>query len=286
MFTGLVITPWLIRWLGEERYGASRVLFEYAGYLTLLDLGLGGALSPLLTRALAARDDRALRGVMAAGLRLYALVATVVLLVGFAALPWLPRLVPVRPALYGDLRWAWAFTVLGYAAPGPGAVPRPGGLRAEGLRQQRPAQPPGPGRGVPEPAPGLPRPGHQGAIAGDQPGRRPGRPDPGRDHPATPPRLPPGPPRPARPRGLRLAAEAQRADPHGQRRRPDQPAERQHRRRPDPRPGAGDDPVRDPAPGHASSRGSSTASATPRGPRWPTCTPGASTRSSTAASSS
>ena len=113
-FTGLLITPWLIWWLGEERYGASRVLFEYAGYLALLDLGLGGALSPLLSRALARRDAGALQGVMAAGIRLYAIITAAVLVVGFAFLPWLPFMVRVQPALHGDLRWAWAFTVLGY----------------------------------------------------------------------------------------------------------------------------------------------------------------------------
>jgi Na+-driven multidrug efflux pump len=113
-FTGLFFAPWVIEWLGEERYGATRVLFEYAAYLSLLDLGLGGALLPLLSRALAGRDARALQDVMAAGLRLYAIVTAVVLVVGFSALPWLPRLIRVQPSLHGDLRWAWTLTILSY----------------------------------------------------------------------------------------------------------------------------------------------------------------------------
>ena len=47
--TGLFATPWLIRWLGEG-VRRVRVLVEYAGYLAMLDLGLGRALrrcSPL-----------------------------------------------------------------------------------------------------------------------------------------------------------------------------------------------------------------------------------------------
>lgn len=113
-FTGLVITPWLVSWLGEDRYGAVRVLFEYAGYLSLLELGLGGALSPLLSRALANRDDRSLRDVMAVALRFYGAITLAILTVGFAALPWIPGLVGVGPHLYRDVRWAWAITVLGY----------------------------------------------------------------------------------------------------------------------------------------------------------------------------
>lgn len=112
--TGLFATPWLTRWLGDERFGAARVLAEYAGYLALLDLGLGGALSPLLSRALAEGDERRLRGVMAAGLRLYLFVTATILVVGFVATPWIPRLVRVPPGLFGDVRLAWAFTVLAF----------------------------------------------------------------------------------------------------------------------------------------------------------------------------
>ena len=50
---GLFASPWLEHWLNEDRFGAFRVVLDCQGYLTLLELGLGGALSPLLARALA-----------------------------------------------------------------------------------------------------------------------------------------------------------------------------------------------------------------------------------------
>ena len=49
MLTGLLATPLLVHWLGNERYGATWVVVQAAGYLTLLDLGLGGASAPLFS---------------------------------------------------------------------------------------------------------------------------------------------------------------------------------------------------------------------------------------------
>ena len=47
---GLVATPYLVGWLTPARFGAFRMLTEWSGALALLELGLGGALQPLLAR--------------------------------------------------------------------------------------------------------------------------------------------------------------------------------------------------------------------------------------------
>lgn len=111
---GLFITPPLVRLLGDERYGASRMVVDYQGYLALLELGLGGALAPLLASAAARGDDRALRATLAAGLRAYMGVALAIVALGLLLLPWAPRLVPVAPGLRGDLRGAWVAVALSY----------------------------------------------------------------------------------------------------------------------------------------------------------------------------
>ena len=105
MATSLVATPLLLRWLGQERFGAYRMIYDSYGYLTLLDLGLGGALAPLLARAIGRGDRRGLRNVMAAGMRLYLGVALAALVVGLAATPVIVHLV-MAP---GTPRWgpAW-----------------------------------------------------------------------------------------------------------------------------------------------------------------------------------
>ncbi|MGH9913777.1 MAG: hypothetical protein ACRD63_00650, partial [Pyrinomonadaceae bacterium] len=44
MVVGFVSTPFLLHWLGAERFGAVRVANELYGHLVLLELGLSGAL--------------------------------------------------------------------------------------------------------------------------------------------------------------------------------------------------------------------------------------------------
>ena len=51
MVTGLLATPLLVQWLGKGPYGVARMIVEVFGYLTLLELGLGGGLGSVLARA-------------------------------------------------------------------------------------------------------------------------------------------------------------------------------------------------------------------------------------------
>jgi O-antigen/teichoic acid export membrane protein len=113
--TGLLITPWILAWLGAPAFGVVRALVECAGYLTLLDLGLGAALSPLLARALAQDDGPALRSAMAAGLRFYRVVTLITIALGLAATPWITRVVQGAGISDSDVRTAWICTVLAFA---------------------------------------------------------------------------------------------------------------------------------------------------------------------------
>jgi O-antigen/teichoic acid export membrane protein len=98
-----VATPLLLRWLGDERYGAVRTLSDWFGHLTLLELGLAGALSPVLAKALARGEDAPLRQAMAAGVRAFCRVATLAVAAGGAIALLAPSLVPVSSALTRDL---------------------------------------------------------------------------------------------------------------------------------------------------------------------------------------
>lgn len=115
--TALVTTPWLIAWLGDGRYGAFRVLFGWYGYLTLLELGLGGAIGPLVVRDLAveAQDRGPLERTLSAGVRAYAKVTVFTILVGLAATPWIDRTVrDLASADVADLRAGWVVMLLGF----------------------------------------------------------------------------------------------------------------------------------------------------------------------------
>jgi O-antigen/teichoic acid export membrane protein len=111
---GLFASPWLEHWLNKDRFGAFRVVLDCQGYLTLLELGLGGALSPLVARALARGDERSLRHAMAAAARAYLGVALAVLAVGVVLTPLVLSLVTGLSANdLLDLRRAWWVGLLG-----------------------------------------------------------------------------------------------------------------------------------------------------------------------------
>lgn len=111
---GLFTSPWLEHWLNKDRFGAFRVVLDCQGYLALLELGLGGALAPLLARAFALNDDRALKQSMAAASQAYLGVSLASLAVGLALTPVLPRFVTgLSPVDLVDLRRAWLIGLLG-----------------------------------------------------------------------------------------------------------------------------------------------------------------------------
>jgi O-antigen/teichoic acid export membrane protein len=114
MVVSLKATPYLTRWLGNDRYGGYTVVSQAYGYLTLLELGLGGALGPLLARAVGRGDERSLDEAIAAGARAYVRVALLTLAAGLAATPvigWFAR--DLNAAGLADLRTAW---VVGFAS--------------------------------------------------------------------------------------------------------------------------------------------------------------------------
>ncbi len=102
---GLLTTPLLLRWLGDERLGAFRVATEWMGYAVLLDFGLGGALQVALGRALSTGDRNDVASVIRSGVRrgLYISGLYIVLLLGIAVVaPYLVNGLTVE--LVGELR--------------------------------------------------------------------------------------------------------------------------------------------------------------------------------------
>ena len=99
-----ITTPLLVRWLGAERFGAVRTLADWFGHLSLLEIGLGGAIPPLIALSLGRGDAAAARRIVGAAIRAFVLVGAAVLagglLIGLAS----GRLVQVDPSLLTDLR--------------------------------------------------------------------------------------------------------------------------------------------------------------------------------------
>ncbi len=106
LLVGIIAVPFLLRWLGEERYGAFRATVDWFGYLALLEFGLAGALRPLIARAASEGDARRVEASMAAGIRAFATMTVPMLLVGLGLALALTTLVPVEVANAEDLRRA------------------------------------------------------------------------------------------------------------------------------------------------------------------------------------
>jgi O-antigen/teichoic acid export membrane protein len=106
----LIVTPWLLAWLGRERYGAWRVLLDCFAYLALFDLGFGGALMGLLAPALGRGDASGARQAVGSGLAIYRKITVAMLAGGVILTLLLPRIIPNLDS--GELRLAGWIMVL------------------------------------------------------------------------------------------------------------------------------------------------------------------------------
>ena len=104
LVVGIVALPFLLGWLGEERYGAFRATVDWFGYVALLELGLSGALRPIIARQWGRNDLQQVTNAVAAGIRAFAYVAAPMIVAGLLLVGFLTFLVPVDVATQLDLR--------------------------------------------------------------------------------------------------------------------------------------------------------------------------------------
>ena len=104
---GVLSTPWLLHWLGTERFGTYRVLLDWCAYVGLLELGLGGALSARLAIALGKGEKAIAQSLLAAGLRAYSIVMLGMLVVSAGLMVLLPYVVKSDAIGDTELRLAW-----------------------------------------------------------------------------------------------------------------------------------------------------------------------------------
>jgi O-antigen/teichoic acid export membrane protein len=107
LLVAFVATPSILRWLGDERFGAFESLMSWSASVSLLDLGITDALFPLFTRAFGIGDREATKRLFAASVRAYLKVAALMIVVSLGVWPFISKLVPVSQSYAGDLRWAW-----------------------------------------------------------------------------------------------------------------------------------------------------------------------------------
>jgi len=103
---GLVATPFILKFLGQEQYGAFRVLMDWTAQLGLLEFGLYTALLPIFSQSLTPSSDYNPRTVFRQAFQKYVFVLIYQLL-GFGVIfLFLDELIPVSPDLVKDLHIA------------------------------------------------------------------------------------------------------------------------------------------------------------------------------------
>lgn len=110
--TGFIGTPYVLRWLGGERFGVFRVLSDWFGYILLLDLGVIGSVEARLAPKFGAGDERGALATLAAGLRIYLWISAVMLAGGAALVLTLPYFLTLKTIPAQELRVAaWVLLI-------------------------------------------------------------------------------------------------------------------------------------------------------------------------------
>lgn len=79
---GIVLTPFIIRMLGDSEYGLFALIGAFVGYLSILDLGLTNAIVRFVAQYRAQEDRKGLENFLAVSLIIYSIISVVVVLFG------------------------------------------------------------------------------------------------------------------------------------------------------------------------------------------------------------
>jgi O-antigen/teichoic acid export membrane protein len=112
---GMVCTPLLLKWLGDDRYGAFRAASDWGNYLNLLELGLSGSLMSLLAQAVGIGDRQQIYLTLVTGIKAYLKITVLMLFAGIGLGIFITQLVHVENTLVGDLQtgyWIGLLAVL------------------------------------------------------------------------------------------------------------------------------------------------------------------------------
>lgn len=92
---GFFLTPFILRQLGATTYGLWALIGSLVAYGSLLDLGIGNAVTKYTAEYTARGEDDRTRRLIATALRLYSLLGFIVVAATIALAPFVPRLLRV-----------------------------------------------------------------------------------------------------------------------------------------------------------------------------------------------
>ncbi len=112
IFTGIILTRYLIRKLGDERYGVWALAFTLIEYVFLFDLGFRSAVVALVSRRRAEGDIAGINAVLSTALAYFALVAGAICALTYAFAGEVFRLFQISEPLRAD--FTFLLTLVGF----------------------------------------------------------------------------------------------------------------------------------------------------------------------------
>ncbi|MDG1572739.1 oligosaccharide flippase family protein [Robiginitalea sp. M366] len=79
---GLLITPFIIRYLGDEEFGLFNLIGAFVGYISILDFGLSNTIIRFVAKYQAEKDQKGEANFLATTLIIYGFISILVLLIG------------------------------------------------------------------------------------------------------------------------------------------------------------------------------------------------------------
>nr|WP_299343581.1 oligosaccharide flippase family protein [Allomuricauda sp.] len=79
---GLLLTPFIIKSLGDEEFGLYTLIGSFVGYISILDFGLGNAIVRFVAKYRAEKDRKGEENFLATTMLIYSIISLIVLLIG------------------------------------------------------------------------------------------------------------------------------------------------------------------------------------------------------------
>ena len=93
LLVSFIATPYILRWLGPERYGVYRLILDWLGYLALVDIGLSDSLIPLFAQSMHTGNETRVRSVLITGIRAFLKLTPIKAVFGIILIWLIPTLV-------------------------------------------------------------------------------------------------------------------------------------------------------------------------------------------------
>ncbi|MGC9070864.1 MAG: lipopolysaccharide biosynthesis protein, partial [Elusimicrobiales bacterium] len=112
ILVALVLTPYIIRHIGVERYGIWALVGVITGYFGLLDFGVGTSFVKYIAEFYAKRDYEKINQVVNTGFVFYTVFAILIIVLGFLFINPLLSFFKIPPQMLNEVRFVFLLGII------------------------------------------------------------------------------------------------------------------------------------------------------------------------------